>query len=1011
VTDTTATRRIAYPVRYGAWTLRRRARSHLLATAALALAVAFVVALGAVATLSESAILTRGLHEVDPGRRNVQVGHFGVPPVDGGASSVADTALRILHGVTGREPVHVVQYKTLQNGGSTFALSGIDGASRFLRITSGRAPRTACRPERCEVVIAGGRGRVPVVDGVRIAVVGRGEISSPVPFSRLLGTRAAAVGDFVGRGHAPVFMVAEGAAATGSLPALSSLYRSDVWIAPLDEGDVRPWNLDGLRDRLQKASAAIALEPDQYDLASPVPQLEAAADRAHRSRSRLLLVGGQGVALLVAFAALAGAAGRREVSETLQRLRWFGARPWQGRLVVATRVLLQVVTALLAGLLLGLLAAALLAAGGDLPAGRVIESALFDARTLGLVAAAVGVSLVVLVGAQVVRGSRERLRPLDVVGIAAAAFTVWVLLEDHASDRTLLLLPGAVALATGIAAARLFPPLLRLAEPALRRARSLRLAAISLTRRRSEGPVAAGFVAVSVALSLFAFSYFGTLRQGTDDQLDYRAPADFTVREDLSPTGLVPVLDAAPLARYSSLPGVRSVTPVIRQNGALSARPNVQLTALGVPAAAIDGLRGFRGDFSSRSSGDLSRSLHWSGSGEPGGLQLPARARRLTVRASVEGDPVTLRLAFLTPRGTYEIVNAGTVGRVARDATVELPPGARGGKLAAFLFGRVLEVEGHSKGEVPAQLGTITFRSVTADGTPLALRRDDLTGVGNVIVRERGGIVRARYLVSNEKDSFVRFLAPGDTEHPGAIVSPEVAAAADDRGLVAVALPAGFLAVHVDGVARHFPTLDGPFVVLDRDAMFQLANALRPGGAETNELWIDSNARTATRAALRRGPFRALQLRERASLEHELRSDPLARATLAVVLAAALEALLVAVLGAILLLGVGSGEQQADLDDLEEQGLPPSELRAHLRLRAVLIIAVGLLAGIVAGVALSRAVVDLVSLTAGGLTGNPPLVAAGGGLGALVVAAALGAVLVAAVSAASLHAFRGREAR
>src|SRR5207342_1645067 len=121
--------------------------------------------------------------------------------------------------------------------------------------------------------------------------------------------------------------------------------------------------------------------------------------------------------------------------------------------------------------------------------------------------------------------------------------------------------------------------------------------------------------------------------------------------------------------------------------------------------------------------------------------------------------------------------------------------------------------------------------------------------------------------------------------HPGAIVSPEVAAAADDKGLVAVALPAGFLAVHVDAVAKHFPTLDGPFVVLDRDAMFQLTNALRPGGAETNEVWIDSKDPQATRVALRRGPFRALQLRDRASLEHELRSDPLARATLAVVLA------------------------------------------------------------------------------------------------------------------------------
>ena len=110
MTDTATTRRIGYPIGYGAWTLRRRARSHLLATGALALAVAFVVALGAVATLSESQILSRGLRGVDPGRRNVQLGHFGVPPVGGGVSSVEQTARRILGGVTGRAPVRVVQH-------------------------------------------------------------------------------------------------------------------------------------------------------------------------------------------------------------------------------------------------------------------------------------------------------------------------------------------------------------------------------------------------------------------------------------------------------------------------------------------------------------------------------------------------------------------------------------------------------------------------------------------------------------------------------------------------------------------------------------------------------------------------------------------------------------------------------------------------------------------------------------------------------------------------------------
>src|SRR4029079_12915551 len=65
-----------------------------------------------------------------------------------------------------------------------------------------------------------------------------------------------------------------------------------------------------------------------------------------------------------------------------------------------------------------------------------------------------------------------------------------------------------------------------------------------------------------------------------------------------------------------------------------------------------------------------------AGARTPAGLALPPGARRLTVRASVKGDPVTLRLAFLTPRGTYEIAQAGAVGRSPRDAILETPPAA-----------------------------------------------------------------------------------------------------------------------------------------------------------------------------------------------------------------------------------------------------------------------------------------------------------------------------------------------
>src|SRR5204862_106849 len=104
-----------------------------------------------------------------------------------------------------------------------------------------------------------------------------------------------------------------------------------------------------------------------------------------------------------------------------------------------------------------------------------------------------------------------------------------------------------------------------------------------------------------------------------------------------------------------------------------------------------------------------------------------------------------------------------------------------------------------------------------------------------------------------------------------------------------------------------------------------------------------------------------------------LRSDPLARGSLATLGATAALALALALVG--LMLGVAGDrrDERGELFDLEAQGAAPATLRLHLRLRALIVAAFGLAGGIATGAILSRLVLSLVTVTASAAKPEPPL--------------------------------------
>jgi ABC-type antimicrobial peptide transport system permease subunit len=84
-------------------------------------------------------------------------------------------------------------------------------------------------------------------------------------------------------------------------------------------------------------------------------------------------------------------------------------------------------------------------------------------------------------------------------------------------------------------------------------------------------------------------------------------------------------------------------------------------------------------------------------------------------------------------------------------------------------------------------------------------------------------------------------------------------------------------------------------------------------------------------------------------------------------------ALLLALVGLLLSVVGDVRDDRGELFDLEAQGASPATIRAHLRLRALLVAAFGILGGLGLGAILSALVIALVSVTAGAAEPEPPL--------------------------------------
>jgi hypothetical protein len=237
-----------------------------------------------------------------------------------------------------------------------------------------------------------------------------------------------------------------------------------------------------------------------------------------------------------------------------------------------------------------------------------------------------------------------------------------------------------------------------------------------------------------------------------------------------------------------------------------------------------------------------------------------------------------------------------------------------------------------------------------------------------------GGGLAARFAQTGNP-GFLRPPQPSDRRALPVLADPRTAAAAGPGGRLPLTIDGQPVRAQVVGVLRRFPTLSADaagFLVADEPTLAATLDAQQPGQGRPDELWLSSEHPGRLRAALATARLAQLQSSFRVDIERALRDDPVARAVLGTLIAAAAAALALALAGLQAVL-VGAVRDARLEDDLAGLGVGPRGLRLELRMRLATAAVTGALGGIAVAVLLTGLAVAGVGSALG--TTRPAVVA------------------------------------
>ena len=986
-------RRFTFPLRLVRARLGAGGRRVTLVAAGVVAGAALVAAVLGGRLVMQDRSLALATAQLAPGDRQVQVTWSGATDEFSRLDRFVSPRIRAL---TGQRPAAAMLFREASIQRRLVYVRAADDLGRWVTLVSGKLP-ARCVPSHCEVLRLQGAGPIPSTKALNLIEVGRATVKPGAPIGPFV--LPAPPTEMVARAvryHTPQpspIVIANGVAGLSHNKELETFYRSYAWFLPIERGDIHPWAIDAFQHRVQQLTSDIEASSDGFEVSAPTDELTTAAGSSNAAARRLLLLGGEGGALLLAFTILAAASLRRDAGDARRRLTWCGARRWQVELFTLAESIVLAALSTLVGWVLGGVVAAFIAARAGSPAADVVSHALLSrsgvltALAMALVA---GLLLFLTVRTPGVELGRVAFTPLDAAALGAVAVVLvgWArgsvdaqqLATGGGTSAFLLLVPALIVFAASVLAARLLAPALRALGRAGRQGPiSLRLAAASLARNPGHAAVAATFLVASLGLALFAVAYRSTLLRGQRDEASYAVPASYVLSEDFAQ--LVPVMHG---------PAPPTSAQVLRLSGNVNSGTTFAFLGLG----PLDGVGGWRPDFSTRPLHELGAAIAPRRDTSLRTTALPA-GRRFAVSATTTGDDVAVRAIFRSPLDDYESVPLGTTnGRNTVVLRGRIP----------FVHASLTQIEldllnggrnsaNAGTGVQPAAKGILTLGTPRVNGRPVRSAFASWTGSGGI----SGTAAQLGYVLTPDRTGRFRARQATDGSLLRVLATPHVAAAAGPRGIIPLQIEGEQVPARIVGVIERFPSVVGDAVVADRVTAATILDTRSPGLGTTDELWLNTSHQPHVPQ---------LTVQSRADTLARLQGDPLARGALLTLAGTAGVALLLALLGLLLSVVGDVRDDRGELFDLEAQGAAPATIRAHLRIRALLVAAFGILGGLALGAVLSVLVISLVSVTAGAAEPEPPLLLS---LDLPLVATATAAyVLLAAVLVWVATALRGR---